>query len=315
MSINFELFRVYFAIARYQNITRAAEELCLSRPTVTQELQKLEKQIGFTLFSRHSRGVRLTQEGKELFHKISPAIQVLLDTERELESFRAPKSPETIKICFTHPHTLHAFQEILSRFHDGHPDLVLQSSIIPHALVPEALNSGFAELAFGARHDYKPYLPDEVVLPNIQSTSLGIFEDVFLVHEHLSHLANTPTPLKALAEYQFIFYKDRDMSGMEHYLTLLGQNQEKQERNLYLSELDAIFKLLKYSDSIAIIPAFHLRYLNRDFTRLQILDPIIHTEYLLQYSKRKLPRPVVMELAAYLQNSKNQISNGMTQPT
>lgn len=306
MSISFELFRVYFAIARYQNITRAAEELCLSRPTVTQELQKLEKQIGVPLFTRHSRGVSLTQEGKELFHKISPAIQVLLDTERELESSRGPKAPETIKLCFTRSHTMHAFQDILSRFRDDHPDTVLQSSIIPHAFVQEALHSGFAELAFGARHDYKPYLPDEVELPDIQSTSLGVFEDVFLVHEHLSHLANTPMSLNALADYQFIFYKDRDMGGMEHYLALLGQEPEKQSRNLYLSEPDAIFNLLKYSDSVAIIPAFHLRRPDGAFRRLQILDPIIRTEYLIQYSKRKLPKPTVMELVAYLQNSKNQ---------
>lgn len=313
MSISFELFRVYFAIARYQNITRAAEELCLSRPTVTQELQKLEKQIGVTLFLRHSRGVSLTQEGKELFHKISPAIQVLLDTERELESPREPKTLETIKLCFTRPHTLHALQVFLSRFHDYHPDIVLQSSIVPHEFVQEALTSGFAELAFGARHDYKPYLPDNLELPNIQSTSLGIFEDVFLVHEHLSDLANAPRELRELAEYQFIFYKDRDMSGMQHYLALMGQEQEKQDRNLYLSELDAILNLLKYSDSIAIIPAFHLHQLDSQFKRVQILDPIIRTEYLIQYSKRKLPRPIVMELITYLQHSKNKATGSIAQ--
>lgn len=314
MSINFELFRVYFAIARYQNITRAAEELCLSRPTVTQELQKLEKQIGVTLFSRHSRGVSLTQEGKELFHKISPAVQALLDTERELEASRRKKAPEVIKLCFTRPHTLHAFQDFLSSFHDGHPDIVLQSSIIPHAFVQEALDSGFAELAFGARHDYKPYVPDDAELPNIQTTSLGIFEDIFLVHEHLSQLADTPTPLRALSEYQFLFYNDRDKSGVEHYLTLLGQGQEKRSRNLCLSEFDAIFKLLRYSDSIAVIPAFQLRHMDGGFVRLRILDPIIRTEYLIQYSKRKLPSPAGMELVAYLRSIKNQVSSGRADP-
>lgn len=314
MSISFELFRVFFAIARYQNITKAAEELCLSRPTVTQELQKLEKQIGVTLFSRHSRGVSLTPKGKELFYKISPAIQMLLDTEHELEKDRTPKALETIKICFSRTHNLHAFQDYISRFRDDHPNIVFQTSIIPHASVQEALNSGFAELAVGARHDYKPYLPDDAEFPNAQVTSLGVFEDIFLVHEHLSHLAQTPMSLSALAEYPFIFYRDRDIHGMEHYLTLLGQDQEIQNRNLYLSEVDAIFNLLKHSDCIAVIPALHLRRLDSDFKRLQILDPIIRTEYSVKYSKGKTLSPAAMELVTYLQQCKSHVFDNINSP-
>ena len=309
MSINYELFRVFFTIARYQNITRAAEELCLSRPTVTQELQQLERQIGITLFSRHSRGVSLTPEGKDLYHKIGPAIQALLNTEHELEASQAPKSLKTIKICFSRPHILHAFQYFLSRFREDHPNIVLQSSIIPHAIVQEALNSGFAELAVGACHDYKSYLPDEAEFPTLQVNSLGVFEDVFLVHEHLSHLANAPLSLNALSNYQFVFYKDRDMAGAEYYLSLLGQEQELQNRNLHLSELDAIFNLLKHSDSVGVIPTLHLRHLDRDFKRLQILDPIIRTEYRVMHSKQKPLSPAAKELVTYLQQCNAQASH------
>lgn len=303
MSVSFEFFRVFFAIARYQNITRAAEDLCLSRPTVTQELQKLETQIGFPLFRRHSRGVTLTPEGKELFHRISPAIQTLLDTERELEASKNAEKMETVKICFTRPHTMHAFQEYLAHFQAEHPEIVIQSSIIPYALIADALHSGFTELALGARHDYKPYFPGNAELPGIQTASLGIFEDKFLVHEHLSRLAITPVRLSQLSDFSFIFYKDRDMQGMESYLSRLRQRETLRDCNLFLSELDAIFNLLRRSDSIAVVPAFQLHRAEHDFVYLNIDDPIIRTEYLMQFSSQKAPSPAAVKLIDFLRNT------------
>lgn len=300
MTVNFEYFRVFYTVAKYQNITKAAEELRLSRPTIAQELQKLEDQIGTALFDRHSRGVTFTQEGKRLFNRVGPAIQSLLDAEQEIEAIGRQRAAERINVSFVWPHTLYIFQKVFAQFNREYPHITLNTNLIPYAEVKDALRSGRTDLFFGARHDYRVDAYGQDGNPEIQEFSIGTFEDAIIVHEHLAHLADVPQRLQALAKYQFIFYRDRDTSGMEHYLNRIGQDPEQRERNLYLAEVDSIFNLLKYSDSIAIIPSFHLRGIDRDFVKLKILEPIIHTEYVVQYAGEKTLSPTARKLMDYL---------------
>ena len=63
-----ELYRIFFVVAEYGNISVAAQKLYLSQPAISKSIKKLEETIGVTLFIRNSRGVRLTAEGK-LFHE------------------------------------------------------------------------------------------------------------------------------------------------------------------------------------------------------------------------------------------------------
>ncbi|SES37065.1 LysR family transcriptional regulator [Lentzea albida] len=58
--------RAFLAVARTGNFTRAAEELHTSQPTVTRQVQRLERQLGTALFGRTRREVWLTAEGRTL---------------------------------------------------------------------------------------------------------------------------------------------------------------------------------------------------------------------------------------------------------
>src|SRR5215210_3752334 len=53
------------AVARLGNLSRAAEEMYLTQPTLTARLKSLEEELGDSLFVRTSRGMRLTEAGKE----------------------------------------------------------------------------------------------------------------------------------------------------------------------------------------------------------------------------------------------------------
>lgn len=52
------------AVAKYQNFSRAAEHLFLSQPALSQQVRKLEEELGCTLFLRTPQGVCLTAEGE-----------------------------------------------------------------------------------------------------------------------------------------------------------------------------------------------------------------------------------------------------------
>ena len=61
----FRQMECFLAVARLGNVSRAAEEMYLTQPTLTARLKGLEDDLGDQLFVRTSRGMRLTEAGKE----------------------------------------------------------------------------------------------------------------------------------------------------------------------------------------------------------------------------------------------------------
>ena len=64
MGADLELYRIFHTVACYENISEAADASFISQPAVSKSIKKLENNIGITLFSRNSRGVKLTNEGR-----------------------------------------------------------------------------------------------------------------------------------------------------------------------------------------------------------------------------------------------------------
>ena len=57
------VLRYFLAVAREENITKAAELLHVTQPTLSRQLAELEDELGVTLFDRKSHKIRLTQDG------------------------------------------------------------------------------------------------------------------------------------------------------------------------------------------------------------------------------------------------------------
>ena len=64
MDISFDYYKVFYEVARCQNITQAALNLCLTQPTVTKYIHNLEDMLQCKLFNRSQKGVTLTDEGR-----------------------------------------------------------------------------------------------------------------------------------------------------------------------------------------------------------------------------------------------------------
>lgn len=67
MITDLNLLRVFYHVAKTEQISKAAEILNVSQPAISQHIKTLEDQIGFKLFSRSKKGVKLTQEAEEIF--------------------------------------------------------------------------------------------------------------------------------------------------------------------------------------------------------------------------------------------------------
>ena len=84
MNQNLSLYRIFYATALAGNISKAADELFISQPAISQSIKKLEQSLDTALFVRSSRGVQLTEEGDLLFSHVKSAFQTLEAGEHQL---------------------------------------------------------------------------------------------------------------------------------------------------------------------------------------------------------------------------------------
>lgn len=78
------VLRYFLTVAQEENITRAAEALHMTQPTLSRQLSQLEEELGARLFERGARHITLTNEGVLLRRRAQELISLADKTEREL---------------------------------------------------------------------------------------------------------------------------------------------------------------------------------------------------------------------------------------
>lgn len=78
--------RYFLAVAREENITRAAESLHIAQPSLSKQLMELEKKLGKKLLIRGKRKITLTEEGVLLRKRAEEILELVEKTQQEISS-------------------------------------------------------------------------------------------------------------------------------------------------------------------------------------------------------------------------------------
>lgn len=81
MNTDLELYRLFYEVVKYKNISKTAESMYISQSAITQAIQKLENMLGGKVFYRNKNGVELTEEGKNLYEYIKDSIETMSNAE------------------------------------------------------------------------------------------------------------------------------------------------------------------------------------------------------------------------------------------
>ncbi|MER1992569.1 MAG: LysR family transcriptional regulator [Eubacteriales bacterium] len=74
--MDIRILRYFLAVAREENMTKAAEQLHVTQPTLSKALRSLEEELGKKLFTRHSFSIRLTEEGQLLRNRAEDLVSM-----------------------------------------------------------------------------------------------------------------------------------------------------------------------------------------------------------------------------------------------
>lgn len=112
----------FIQAATFLNFHKAAEELYLSQPTMTYQVRSLEKELGFPLFERQSRGVALTAAGERLYKSL---IAIKSSLNRAIEDAReAAEAPRSFSV--TWPPAIcdrQSISDLVEAFSRAHPEV------------------------------------------------------------------------------------------------------------------------------------------------------------------------------------------------
>lgn len=81
----FKLMLQFIQVAKAQNVTQAANNLCLSQPTLSHNMNKLEDKLGSKLFNRNSKGISLTSSGELLYEQAKMMQHLYENTLNKIE--------------------------------------------------------------------------------------------------------------------------------------------------------------------------------------------------------------------------------------
>lgn len=170
--MSLDLLRVFEAAARLRSFTAAAVELGTTQPAVSQQIKRLEDQLGARLFDRIYRGIELTETGVLLYENVHPGM-LALDEGVGLVAGR--NQHEVLRVATDFAFAAYWLMPRLQRFHQANPrvDVSLVTSERSHAMLRPDID---VAVLFGdgrSRQGESVWLFDEEVFPVCSPRLLG----------------------------------------------------------------------------------------------------------------------------------------------
>ena len=124
--MDYNALKYIITVDKYQSISKAAEELYLSQPNISKAIQNIEKEIGFSIFARTSRGVTTTPEGKEFVKKAHKIVNNFDDFAKEFSSM----NKQIFSMNVAHPKDIYFQNKVVDIAKDFRDDNKLNINIM-----------------------------------------------------------------------------------------------------------------------------------------------------------------------------------------
>ncbi|MGN0822513.1 MAG: LysR family transcriptional regulator, partial [Candidatus Gallimonas sp.] len=171
--VNLELYRVFYTVAKCGSLTKAAEELYISQPAVSQAIKQLETQLGTSLFNRTHKGMELSAQGGALiFEEVERALGLLNGVEDKLSELRH-SATGTLRIGASETIFQYCLADKIVDFHKQYPQVRFEliSDVSPKTI--EQLKTDRCDIGF-------LNLPIESDEDIVVTDSIMLLNDVFV---------------------------------------------------------------------------------------------------------------------------------------
>jgi|SRR5690554_2935387 DNA-binding transcriptional LysR family regulator len=271
--------RIFICAVKHMNFSKAAEELHITAPAVSQQIKELEEDIGVSLFLREGRRVELTSAGEYFLLYARRLLSVLKEADDTMERLRG-QDARVLKIGLVST-AKYFVPKILAQFKQEYPKVEIRLDVRNRQQLVELLREGEIDVAIMGRP------PREI------DTRVEAFAD----HPH-AFIASPEHPLakkanitpKSLNQYELI---TREQGSGTRYVmeTFLTEHEATPIVTMEMSSNESIKQAVMSNLGISFV-SLHTVGLELANEQLVVLDvqytPIIRTWHVVALTKRNL---------------------------
>lgn len=244
MDINFEYYKIFYYVAKYRNITKAAAALGSSQPNVTRIMKLLEAQLSCRLFDREARGVSLTEEGELLYTHVEIAYRHLLNAQEEIGRQDAQRGG-TVEIGATET-ALHLFLlGALRSFRMEYPAIRIK---IHNHTTPETL-----KLLVSGKLDFAVITAPFEAPEGALCEKVLDFEEILVGGTQYRDLCDTPLKLADMKNYPWVAL-GRESATYEMYRNFFIGHKVDKEPDMEVATSGLMIPLIENNFGIGFVP-------------------------------------------------------------
>lgn len=244
MDVNFEYYKIFYYVAKYENITKAAKALGSNQPNVTRVMKILESQLNCRLFIREARGIRLTDEGELLYSHVEIAYKHLLNAQEEIcrqDSLRCG----TVEIGATET-ALHLFLlNVLHGFKMKYPAIKIK---IHNHTTPETINH-----LISGKLDFAVITTPFEVPKTLYCEKVVDFEEILVGGTQYKNLCKTSLELKDIENYSWVGL-GRGSATYNLYKNFFFEHKIDIELDMEVESSDLMLPLIENNFGIGFVP-------------------------------------------------------------
>ena len=243
--VNLELYRMFYVVAKCGSLTKAAEELYISQPAVSQAIKQLETQLGGKLFNRTHKGMELTETGgKQIFATVEKALKLFDDAESKYAELK-DTATGIVRICASDTVSTHFLLPYIKEYHKKYPNvnLILQNCTSSETI--DLLKSNKGDIGF-------VNLPIDDTDINLSNTVMQL-HDTFVASANFKELTDGVIDLKRLQDYPLLML-ELSTATRQAIVSFAHSQGIHLHPEIELASLELMVQLAKNGIGIACIP-------------------------------------------------------------
>lgn len=247
MNINYELYKVFYYVAKNLSFSEASNRLFLSQSAVSQSIKTLEKNLNTTLFYRSTKKVTLTHEGTLLLKHIEPAINLIRSGESHISETQT-LDRGVIHLGASDTICKYILIPYLQQFHSDYPNIHIQVTNRTSIKCVDLLRQGTVDFII-------TNLPNKNISSSMNITVFQEFNDVFIAGNKFENLHNRILSLQELSNYPLLMLEKNTTTS--HYIyDIFNSHHINVKPEVELGSIDLLVELAKINLGISFVPDY-----------------------------------------------------------
>lgn len=244
MDISFELYKVFYFVARSLSFSAASAGLFISQSAVSQSIRLLEEKMQCRLFSRNTKQVKLTPEGEILFKHVEQAFNFIKSAERSINELHSLKQGE-VRIGASDTICKHYLLPHIKNFNLLYPRINIRVTNRTSPVCLELLRSGSVDVSV-------VNIPEKGLDKNLQVKKIKTIQDVFIAGKSFAKLRDNKISLKELEQYPLLML-EKNTTSRNFIDTFLEKKGVHITPEIELGSVDLLVELAKIGLGISFV--------------------------------------------------------------